>query len=82
MMRTRGSSRNTSPRDLAGFGPTALPPRVQQHFRCRPPHAQWQDRPVMNGAACTESLHDGIPDQWKKLQGLSTTNRELYKRGS
>ncbi len=22
---------------------------------------------------------DGIPDQWKKAQGLSTSNRELYK---
>jgi pectate lyase len=31
------------------------------------------------GTPCQESLHDGIPDQWKKAQGLSTTNRELYK---
>ena len=24
-------------------------------------------------------MHDGIPDQWKALKGLSTTNPSLYK---
>jgi hypothetical protein len=33
--------------------------------------------PVSNGTACTESLHDGIPDQWKVLKGLSTTDSSL-----
>jgi len=33
--------------------------------------------PVSNGTACTESLHDGIPDQWKVLKGLSTTDSNL-----
>ena len=34
---------------------------------------------VPAGTPCQESLHDGIPDQWKKAQGLNATNRELYK---
>ncbi len=44
-----------------------------------PPTANWQDAPVVNGTLCAESLHDGIPDQWKKLKGLSTTDPNLYK---
>jgi hypothetical protein len=31
------------------------------------------------GALCQESLHDGIPDQWKTLKGLSTTDQNLHK---
>jgi hypothetical protein len=27
-----------------------------------------------------ESLHDGIPDQWKKNNGLSTTDLALYNK--
>ncbi len=39
------------------------------------PTAKWTDTPNVAGfTACTESLHDGIPDQWKKAQGLSTTD--------
>jgi hypothetical protein len=39
------------------------------------PTANWTDTPNVAGfTACTESLHDGIPDQWKKAQGLSTTD--------
>jgi Bacterial Ig-like domain (group 2) len=34
---------------------------------------------VSSGSACTESLHDGIPDQWKSANGLSTTDPNLYK---
>jgi pectate lyase len=43
------------------------------------PTANWQDSPVVNGTPCVESLHDGIPDQWKVNNGLSTTNPHLYK---
>ncbi len=35
--------------------------------------------PVANGTPCTESLNDGIPDQWKVAKGLSTTDTNLYK---
>jgi hypothetical protein len=35
---------------------------------------------IAEGSACTESMHDGIPDQWKKLNGLSTTDSTLYKQ--
>jgi hypothetical protein len=35
---------------------------------------------VSGGSACTESQHDGIPDQWKSSQGLSTTDPSLYKQ--
>ena len=30
------------------------------------------------GTPCTESLHDGIPDQWKTAHGLSTTDSNLH----
>jgi hypothetical protein len=43
------------------------------------PTSNWQDNPVTNFGACQESLHDGIPDQWKKLKGLSTTDPNLHK---
>jgi hypothetical protein len=43
------------------------------------PSAGWQDTPVTNFTACTESLHDGIPDQWKATKGLSTTDTGVYK---
>jgi pectate lyase len=43
------------------------------------PSSSWTDRPVTNFSACTESLHDGIPDQWKTSQGLSTSDPNLYK---
>jgi uncharacterized protein YjdB len=35
---------------------------------------------VSGGSACTESLHDGIPDQWKSSNGLSTSDPSLYKQ--
>jgi pectate lyase len=43
------------------------------------PTSNWQDNPVTNFGACQESLHDGIPDEWKKLKGLSTTDPNLHK---
>jgi hypothetical protein len=44
------------------------------------PLSAWTDNPVTSGfTACTESQHDGIPDQWKKALGLSTTDPNLYK---
>jgi Abnormal spindle-like microcephaly-assoc'd, ASPM-SPD-2-Hydin len=35
---------------------------------------------VVGGTACTESMHDGIPDQWKAAHGLSTTDSTLHKQ--
>ncbi len=35
---------------------------------------------VSGGSPCTESLHDGIPDQWKSANGLSTSDPTLYKQ--
>jgi hypothetical protein len=43
------------------------------------PTTNWQDNPVTNFSACTESLHDGIPDIWKSSKGLSTTDGTVYK---
>jgi pectate lyase len=40
---------------------------------------QFSQLSISLGTACTESLHDGIPDQWKTLKGLSTTDQTLYK---
>jgi Bacterial Ig-like domain (group 2) len=34
---------------------------------------------VPGGTACVESMHDGIPDQWKVSKGLSTTDSTLYR---
>lgn len=31
------------------------------------------------GTLCTETLHDGIPDQWKTAHGLSTVDATLWK---
>jgi hypothetical protein len=42
------------------------------------PSSAWSDQPVTNFSACTESQHDGIPDQWKSSQGLSTTDPNLH----
>jgi hypothetical protein len=42
------------------------------------PSSAWTDQPVTNFSACTESQHDGIPDQWKSSQGLSTTDPNLH----
>jgi pectate lyase len=44
--------------------------------------AAWTDTPVINGTACVESLHDGIPDQWKVANKLSTTDPTVYKTPS
>jgi pectate lyase len=35
---------------------------------------------IASGSPCTESQHDGIPDQWKQLNGLSTSDSTLYKQ--
>jgi hypothetical protein len=43
------------------------------------PTSNWQDQPVTGFTVCQESMHDGIPDQWKTLKGLSTTDPNLYK---
>jgi pectate lyase len=43
------------------------------------PSSPWTDQPVTNFSACTESQHDGIPDQWKTAHGLSTTDPNLHK---
>jgi len=43
------------------------------------PSSGWRDNPVTNFTACTELLHDGIPDQWKAAKGLSTTDPNLHK---
>jgi pectate lyase len=59
------------PNDITATGRAALPVPT--------PEPPWQDRPVITGRPCTETLNDGIPDEWKKLQGLSRTNRGLFK---
>jgi len=35
---------------------------------------------IVSGTPCVESLHDGIPDQWKQAQKLSTSDKNLYKK--
>jgi pectate lyase len=62
-----------------GFWPNGITSTGAATLPLPTPTTPWQDRPNVNGAACTESLHDGLPDEWKKGQGLSTTNRDLFK---
>ncbi len=40
---------------------------------------QYTSPPVAAGTACSESLHDGIPDQWKTAKGLSTKDPNIFK---
>jgi hypothetical protein len=35
---------------------------------------------ITSATPCVESLHDGIPDQWKQAQKLSTSDKNLYKK--
>jgi pectate lyase len=35
---------------------------------------------ISAGTPCVESLHDGIPDQWKQKKGLSISDKNLYKK--
>jgi hypothetical protein len=64
-----GGSGGFWPNGLTVAGPASIPS----------PTGNWQDNPITAGfTACTESLHDGIPDQWKTLKGLSTTDTNLY----
>jgi hypothetical protein len=58
-----------------GFWPNGLTAAVDSLPK---PGSAWTDQPLTNFSACTESLHDGIPDQWKAAQGLSTTDPSLY----
>jgi hypothetical protein len=55
-------------------------------YQSRAPGSPWSapsgytTASVSNGTPCTESLHDGIPDQWKTKYGLSTTDPTLHKQ--
>ncbi len=40
-------------------------------------NGQFSAPAIPGGTACVESLHDGIPDQWKSANGLSTTDPNL-----
>jgi pectate lyase len=58
--------------------------RVIQQYRTKGNGAlfsgQFSAPAVPSGTPCVESLHDGIPDQWKKLKNLSTTDGGLDKK--
>jgi hypothetical protein len=57
--------------------------RVIAQYQARGPGGfftgQFAAPAISAGTACVESLHDGIPDQWKTLKGLSTTDPNLHK---
>ena len=59
-----------------GFWPNGVTYIGQTSFPT--PASDWQDHPVTNATACQESLHDGIPDQWKAAKGLSTSDPNLH----
>ncbi len=40
---------------------------------------QFNQPAIAAGTACTESMHDGIPDQWKASKGLNTSDATLFK---
>jgi hypothetical protein len=64
-------------RSSGGFRPNGVVDAGS--FAIPNPISNWTDQPVTGFSVCTESLHDGIPDQWKSNQGLSTTDPNLYK---
>jgi hypothetical protein len=63
-----GGSGGFWPNGTTQAGPPSVPP----------PTSDYQDHPVTGFSACTESMHDGIPDQWKTLKGLSTSDPNLH----
>jgi hypothetical protein len=62
-----------------GFWPNGVAFSGQALSRADSPDSDWQDHPVTGFTACTESQHDGIPDQWKVSKGLSTSDPDLHK---
>ncbi len=59
-----------------GYWPNGLTSVVSSVPR---PTSGWTDQPVTGFSVCSESMHDGIPDQWKINQGLSITDPNLHK---
>jgi pectate lyase len=41
---------------------------------------QFSSAAIAPGTACQSSLHDGVPDQWKKAHGLSLTDSALWSK--
>jgi pectate lyase len=62
-----------------GFWPNGVTFSGQALSGADAPTSNWQDHPVTGFTACQESQHDGIPDQWKTLKGLNTSDPNLYK---
>jgi len=62
-----------------GFWPNGVT-KAGNNFTWPQPTSDWQDHPQTNFTACEESLHDGIPDQWKKDKGLSTRDPSLHRK--
>jgi hypothetical protein len=63
-----------------GFWPNGVTFSGQALSGADAPGSDWQDHPVTGFTACPESQHDGIPDQWKKAKGLSTSDPNLHKQ--
>src|SRR6202050_2809893 len=63
-----------------GFWPNAVTFSGQALSTADAPGSDWQDHPVTGFTARTGSQHDGIPDQWKELKGLSKSDPDLYKK--
>jgi len=59
-----------------GFWPNAI--TVEGPSSIPTPNTDYQDHVVTGFTVCTESQHDGIPDAWKTLKGLSTTDPNLH----
>ena len=62
-----------------GFWPNGVTFSGQALSGADAPTSNWQDHPVTGFTACQESQHDGIPDQWKTLKRLNTSDPNLYK---
>jgi hypothetical protein len=65
-----GGSGGFWPNGVTQAGPSSVPA----------PNSNYQDHPVTGFSACTESMHDGIPDQWKQMKGLSTSDPSLHNQ--
>jgi hypothetical protein len=65
-----GGSGGFWPNGVTQAGPSSIPR----------PNSDYQDHPVTGFSACQESMHDGIPDQWKQMKGLSTSDSGLHNQ--
>jgi pectate lyase len=84
MLATVGDSSNLDCHGNLGSNRNSQDQRVITQYQTNGTGAYFNNQfssPALSpGTPCTESLPDGIPDQWKTDQGLSLTDTTLWRR--